>query len=119
MKVLLIEDDFDIFTILDILFQKEDIELVWAETAQEGMQIFEESVPDLVISDLGLPDVDGSYLIQAFKQISPTTPIILLTARNNEADKASLLASGVQEYIVKPFEAEAFVQKIKSYQAKL
>jgi len=116
MRILLIEDDPDIFTLLDILFQREKFELVWAETAQEALQIFDEAIPDLIISDLGLPDVDGMFLVQVFKQKSPKTPVILLTARDNEADKASMLAAGAQDYVLKPFEPEEFIKRVKVFQ---
>lgn len=119
MRILLIEDDPDIFTLLDQLFQKENIELVWAETAQEALQIFEESIPDLIISDLGLPDVDGLFLAQVFKQKSPQTPLILLTARDSEVDKASMLAAGAQDYILKPFEPEEFIKRVKAFQTHI
>ncbi len=68
--------------------------------------------PDLVILDLGLPDIDGKIVLKEIRQFSDK-PIIVLSVRNQESDRASCIAAGVNEYITKPFSALDLLTRIK------
>lgn len=113
MHILLIEDDPDIYTLLQFLIHREGHTLSWAETAQEGIALFEEQLPDLVIFDLGLPDIDGQFIGAVFKQKAPQVPLIVLTGRDNEIDRSFALASGASAYLTKPFDSESLLEAIR------
>src|SRR3972149_4990992 len=104
MKVLIIEDDPDVVEVVQLCF-----ELRWrhsqalvASTGAQGIELVESESPDIVILDLGLPDMDGLEVCQMIRSFSDV-PIVMLTVRDSEVDIAKGLELGADDYITKPF----------------
>ncbi len=100
--VLLIEDEVQIRRFLRASLTNNGYKLIEAATAQEGLAQFGKHLPDLVILDLGLPDRDGLDVTAQLREWT-STPIIVLSAREQEHDKIAALDAGADDYLTKPF----------------
>jgi two-component system KDP operon response regulator KdpE len=100
--VLVIEDEPQLRRVLRVLLEAEQFRVIEAEDAAGGMRAARLHKPDLIILDLGLPDRDGMEVIAAVRGWS-TVPIIILSARTEEADKVAALEAGADDYVTKPF----------------
>lgn len=104
MKILLIEDDVDIAAALGEFLRARSVEVSHRESLRTGVDFFKTCpTQDLVLLDWMLPDGDGVDIIPVLKKISPTIPIILLTARDQLGDKIIGFESGADDYITKPY----------------
>lgn len=112
IPVLIIEDEAEIRKFLRLTLSMHDFEPVEAETGKEGLRQLVIQRPELVILDLGLPDMDGSEIIQEIRGWSQM-PIIVLSARGQEKDKINALELGADDYLTKPFSAGELVARIK------
>lgn len=101
-KILVVDDEAQIRKFLRISLGASGHQVVEAETAEAGIKAAQTEKVDLVILDLGLPDMDGQEAISAIREISPV-PIIVLSVRSTEVDKVEALDRGADDYIVKPF----------------
>jgi len=100
--IVLIEDAPEIRRFLRATLVDHGYRLVEAETGEEGLQAAETRQPDLIILDLGLPDIDGLEVIQRLREWTGV-PILVLSARGQEADKIAALDGGADDYVSKPF----------------
>jgi two-component system, OmpR family, KDP operon response regulator KdpE len=100
--VVLIEDASEIRRFLRATLAGHGYRLVEAETGREGLQAAETRQPDLIILDLGLPDIDGLEVIRRLRQWT-AVPILVLSARGQEVDKVAALDAGADDYVAKPF----------------
>jgi two-component system KDP operon response regulator KdpE len=100
--VVLIEDAPEIRRFLRASLLDQGYRLVEAETGREGLQAVETRQPELVILDLGLPDLDGLDIIRRLREWT-AVPILVLSARGQEADKIAALDAGADDYVAKPF----------------
>ncbi len=100
--VLVVDDDPPIRRFLKAGLENEGYTLVEAATGQDGIAQAATRAPDLVLLDLGLPDVDGFEVVRRIREWSGM-PIIVLTARGQEGDKIRALDSGADDYVTKPF----------------
>lgn len=100
--VLTIEDDPDIRQLLRALLGREGYEVTEASTGREGLRAFHEMRPDVVILDVGLPDLDGWQVLERVRDMSDV-PVLVLTARSAERDKVRGLNAGADDYLTKPF----------------
>jgi two-component system KDP operon response regulator KdpE len=100
--VLLIEDEPDMRSFLRSGFEIDGFSVVEAENAADDLKIAAFNPPDLVILDLGLPDVHGSEVLERLRSWSKV-PVIVLSAESNEDEMIRLLRSGADDYVVKPF----------------
>ncbi len=112
-KILLIEDEENIRTFVSALLQASDYQVICAATMENGRMLFSSYNPDLIVLDLGLPDGDGTELLKHIRK-SSAVPIIVLSARGNEADKVSSLDLGANDYVTKPFGSAEFVARVRS-----
>ena len=112
-KILIVEDDRNIVTFLQTLLESNSYQVLTAERCSQGLMVFSSHLPDLVILDLGLPDLDGENFIRNVRGIS-TIPIIVLSARTDERDKVSALDLGANDYITKPFGTGELVARIRA-----
>src|SRR5690242_14704702 len=103
-QILVVEDDPGIREVLRVLLTAERYRAIEAENAQRAVIEARSHKPDLLIVDLGLPDRDGLEVIRSVRSWSPV-PIIVLSARSNEADKIAALDEGADDYVTKPFAA--------------
>jgi two-component system KDP operon response regulator KdpE len=100
--ILLIEDELPIRRFLRASLGAEGYRLVEAETGEQGLRTASQQPPDLVILDLGLPDMEGREVLRRLREWL-TAPIIILSARHQEAEKVQALDNGANDYVTKPF----------------
>lgn len=110
-KILLIEDDSGIILPLSLYIQKEWHELITAEDGESAIDIFQQGRFDLVILDINLPKKSGIDVCRDIRKQS-STPIIVLSARNNEQDKLLLFELWVDDYVAKPFSSRELMARI-------
>ena len=111
-KVLIIEDEPSICRLIKTVLKTKNYQIIDARTMKEGMSQFMSHSPDIVILDLGLPDGDGLALIKCIRK-EYSTPIIVLTARAEEADMIQALDSGANDYIKKPFSTAELQARVR------
>jgi len=110
--VLVIEDDSQIRRFLRTTLTTNGYRLLEAPTAQEGLRLIGAQHPDVVILDLGLPDKDGLEVARQMREWT-TTPIIVLSARDQENDKILALDAGADDYLTKPFGAGELLARVR------
>lgn len=111
-KILLIEDDVNIRTVITTILESEDYQVILAGTCTLAQTLFASYQPDVVILDLGLPDMDGTRFLEFARQDS-LTPIIVLSARSDERDKVRALDAGANDYVTKPFGSAELLARIR------
>ena len=111
-SILIIEDETEIRRFLRATVGANGFTLLEAETAHEGLQKLIAQRPDVIILDLGLPDRDGQDFIRDVREWSQV-PIIVVSAREQEADKVLALENGADDYLTKPFAAGELLARIK------
>jgi DNA-binding response OmpR family regulator len=112
-RILLVEDETSITTPLADALEREGFETVVAATAAEGLELGRSSSPDLILLDLMLPDGSGFDVCRELRKTSEV-PIVMLTARGDEADRIVGLEMGADDYVVKPFSAREVVARIRA-----
>jgi len=112
-RLLLIEDDPQIRLLLIKALRERGHAVAYTVTAMSGLQAVLDNRPDLVILDLGLPDVDGLELLKMIRAVTPT-PIIVATARDGETDMIKGLDVGADDYVVKPFTAAQLDARVRA-----
>jgi len=112
-KILIVEDDHNIFSFIQTVLEAGGYQVLTAQRCQQGILMLRSHVPDLVVLDLGLPDMDGEEFIRTARQDS-TVPIIVLSARTEERDKVSALDLGANDYITKPFGTGELLARVRA-----
>lgn len=112
-KILLVEDDQNISSMIQTVLETNGYQVLTAQRCQQGILMLSSHVPDLVVLDLGLPDMDGEEFIRAARRNSGI-PIIVLSARSEECDKVSALDLGANDYITKPFGTAELVARVRA-----
>jgi two-component system, OmpR family, KDP operon response regulator KdpE len=110
--VLLIDDEPPIRRLLRTALAAHDYRLIEAATGEDGLQQAATRQPDLIIVDLGLPDVDGLTVIRRLREWT-ATPIIVLSARGQERDKVAALDAGADDYVSKPFAVGELLARLR------
>jgi two-component system KDP operon response regulator KdpE len=111
--LLLIEDDSAIRTTLLRSLRERGHAVAASHTAMDGLQTALAERPDLVVLDLGLPDLDGTELLRMLRAVSPV-PVIVATARDDEAEIVRVLDAGADDYVVKPFTAAQLDARVRA-----
>jgi two-component system, OmpR family, KDP operon response regulator KdpE len=104
LKILVVDDEKTIRRFLKATLTTNGFKVVEASDGMEALDMSVHSHPDLIILDLGLPDMDGTEVIVKIRERS-TVPIIILSVREAETDKISALDAGADDYLIKPFNA--------------
>ncbi len=112
LKVLLIEDEPQMRRFLRASVATTGIELIEAPTGEAGLAAAIEHQPDLILLDLGLPDLDGLEVTKRLREWTKT-PIIVLSARQQDADKVAALDAGADDYLTKPFSLPELLARIR------
>ena len=110
--ILLIEDDNAIIRLMRVSLQTNGYEVICAKTGIEGISMFLSTHPDLVLLDMGLPDIDGEEVLLQIRQIS-NVPIIIVSAREQEREKVYALDNGANDYVTKPFSIKELLARIR------
>src|SRR6478735_8796584 len=114
-KIVLIEDDSDLFALLKYNLEKEGFALTGLQTGRGALELCRDIRPDLILLDIMLPDSDGLDICTAIRKDPElaATPVIFLTARASETDRIVGLEIGANDYVVKPFFVRELIARIK------
>lgn len=110
--ILIVEDDPYISHFLHMSFEQEGYRMIMTKEGREALQLFYSHHPDIIILDLGLPDMDGLDIIREIRNYS-TVPIIVVSARLEEQEKITALDLGANDYVVKPFYMGELLARIR------
>jgi len=111
--ILIVEDEPPIRRLLRTTLGAHDYRTLEAATGAEALSSLRHHRPDLVLLDLGLPDIDGQELIGRLRQIGPV-PIVVLSSRGEEGAKVKALDAGADDYVTKPFGADELLARIRA-----
>ncbi len=113
-KILIVDDEPNIVMTLEYAFKKQDFDVFIARDGQEALQILENMIPDVVILDIMMPNVDGFQTLNFIKKKSSltNTKVVFLTAKNKASDIEKGLKLGANKYLTKPFSIKKIVSEI-------
>lgn len=111
--VLVVDDDAQLLRALRINFRARGMTVVTAETAADALARAADSDPDLIILDLGLPDLDGIHVLHGLQGWS-RAPVLVLSARPDSSDKVQALDAGADDYVTKPFAMDEFFARVRA-----
>jgi two-component system, OmpR family, KDP operon response regulator KdpE len=109
--LLIIEDEIEITRAVGAALREQHPAIIEASGGKTGLDAVKSSHPDIIILDLGLPDLDGLEVCQRIRAVTDA-PIIVLTARHGEADTVALLNAGADDYIIKPFSTQELAARV-------
>jgi two-component system KDP operon response regulator KdpE len=113
IKVLIVEDDREIRTVLRTALAAEGFEVLTAVSVSEATALLEHDPPDLVVLDLGLPGIDGVEVIRGLRGWT-SIPIIVLSVREGEGEKVAALDAGADDYVTKPFGMDELLARLRA-----
>jgi two-component system KDP operon response regulator KdpE len=111
--ILLVEDDPALRRALRTTLRSRDFEVLEAATGENAIVIAADRRPDVVLLDLGLPDLDGLDVLRQLRAFT-TVPVIVLTARDEQSEKVRSLDAGADDYVTKPFDTEELLARIRA-----
>lgn len=111
--VLIIEDEKNILAFVGKVLKKHEYKVLCADNGSEGLNLIHSQCPDIILLDLGLPDMDGNTIIREVRTWT-STPIIVISARTAEKEKVSALDLGADDYITKPFGTSELLARIRA-----
>ncbi|EPY5417463.1 response regulator transcription factor [Listeria monocytogenes] len=114
VKILVVDDEASIVTLLQFNIEKAGFEVVTAEDGRTGYELALSEKPDLIVLDLMLPEMDGIEVTKKLRQDKVNVPILMLTAKDEELDKIIGLELGADDYMTKPFSPREVVARIKA-----
>ena len=112
--ILVIEDEHAISNFICRALTSNDYKAIPAASGKEGLSLFFSHNPDLVLLDLGLPDMDGLEVLEQFSGLPQEIPVIIISARDREAEKVRALDMGADDYVVKPFGVSELLARIRT-----
>ena len=112
-RVLVVEDDKRINSFYKTVLEANNYDVLLAQTGTEAYSMITSQCPDVVILDLGLPDMDGMKILKSVREWS-SMPVIVVSARTHEKDKVAALDLGADDYITKPFGTSELMARIRT-----
>lgn len=112
--ILVIEDEHAISNFICRALSASDYKPIPAASGKEGLSLFFSHSPDLVLLDLGLPDIDGLEVLSQLRGLPQEVPIIIISARDRESEKVKALDMGADDYVVKPFGVSELLARIRT-----
>ena len=112
-SILIVEDEPNIAEVVSLYLERADFKVRVARDGLAAMKILEERIPDLIVLDIMLPEVDGFAITRWLRERS-NVPIIMLTARRDEIDRITGLELGADDYVVKPFSPQELVSRVRA-----
>lgn len=119
MQILLVEDDHTLATGLKKVLGAEGFVINCVGTGEAAIHIIKTETPDIVILDIGLPDISGLQVLSRIRPSFPALPVLMLTARDSVADKVQGLDSGADDYLTKPFDIEELVARLRAVERRM
>ena len=115
-KILIVDDDADLSeALIDQLSRYDEFELARAADAAEGMKAARDGHVDLIVMDVGLPDMDGREAVKLLRKNGVRAPIIMLTGHDTDSDTILGLEAGANDYVVKPFRFAVLLARIRAH----
>lgn len=111
--ILVVDDEEEIRKMLNIFLDTAEFKVVESESGKQAVRIAASVKPDLILLDLGLPDMDGKEVVAAIREWSHV-PIVVLTVRSDDSEVAAALNAGADDYITKPFNADVLMARINA-----
>lgn len=118
LQILVVEDDAPVRNLITTTLKAHDYRFITAGTGEGAVMEAASHNPDIVLLDLGLPDIDGVEVIQRIRSWS-NVPIIVISARSEDSDKISALDAGADDYLTKPFSVEELLARLRVTQRRL
>lgn len=118
LTILVVEDDSQLNLIICDYLKAEGYEVLSCNNGKTALEIFSNKV-DIIISDVMMPVMDGNALVKKVREISPLTPVIFITAKDDMLSKKIAYKSGVDDYIVKPFDIDELILKVKAFERRI
>jgi DNA-binding NtrC family response regulator len=112
-KILVIDDEPGIRSLLDTLLSRKGYDVVLAENGRKGLELFRREHPDVIVLDLKMPEMDGFTVLQQINSLDPRTPVIILTGAGTPEAEQRIRAFGVTEYIEKEFSLHRLGDSLK------
>ncbi|WP_281164521.1 response regulator transcription factor [Liquorilactobacillus sicerae] len=112
-RIMLVEDDHEVGHLITMALKANHYVVIWVKDGKEALNSFKLFEPEVILLDLGLPDVDGIEIIERIRQVE-LTPIIVVSARNEENDKILALDQGADDYLIKPFSINELLAHIRA-----
>ncbi|KRG71991.1 response regulator transcription factor [Pseudoxanthomonas dokdonensis] len=112
-RILVVEDEPQIRRFLDISLRAQGYQVLLAASGQQGLEMLAGHGADLIVLDIGLPDIDGHHVLAELRQWSQV-PVIMLTVRSDEAGKVAALDAGANDYVTKPFGTQELMARIRA-----
>jgi two-component system, OmpR family, KDP operon response regulator KdpE len=112
LRALVVDDDREVRTLIASVLTVEGFEVVTAVSVSEARALLAHAAPDVVILDLGLPDADGAVLLAELRE-RHRVPVVVVSARQDEAGKIALLDAGADDYVVKPFSVPELLARVR------
>jgi two-component system KDP operon response regulator KdpE len=116
-RALIIDDEVQIRRLLRVALEGAGYDVHEADAGQPGLQAVAIVRPEVIVLDLGLPDLDGLTVLQRLREWS-TTPVVVLTVRDSESDKVSALDAGADDYVTKPFSTAELLARLRAAQRR-
>lgn len=116
--VLVVEDDAPVRNLITVTLKSHDYKFITAENGENAVMQASSHNPDVILLDLGLPDIDGVEVIKRIRTWS-NMPIIVISARNEDADKIEALDAGADDYLTKPFSVEELLARLRVISRRL
>ena len=114
LRVLVIDDEPPIRKLLRVGLTAHGYQIIEASSGKAALELLSEQPPDLVILDLGLPDMQGHELLRAVRERNDSVPIVVLSSRDDEAGKVQALDSGADDYVTKPFGMDELLARMRA-----
>ena len=114
MSILLVEDDNEIAAGLTEALRESGLAINHVARGRDALHVIRTEPPEIVILDLGLPDIDGLEVLRQLRTHEPNLPVLLLTARNTLDDKVAGLDRGADDYLAKPFEMAELLARLRA-----
>ena len=111
-KILIIEDDFMIAESTQTLLKYQGFEVEWVNNGIDGLKLLQQSEFDAVLLDLGLPLMDGMQVLKQIRQIQPSLPVLIISARDQLQQRVDGLNQGADDYLIKPYEFDELIARI-------
>lgn len=119
MQVLLIEDDPSLAEGLKRSLGREGFIVNHLMSGRQAVHAVSTSPPDMVVLDLGLPDLDGQEVLKSIRKLDAELPVLILTARASTEDKVAGLDNGADDYLAKPFETDELLARLRVFERRL
>ena len=118
IQILVVEDDAPVRNLITTTLKAHDYRFITAENGEDAVMEAASHNPDIILLDLGLPDIDGVEVITRIRSWS-NTPIIVVSARSEDTDKIDALDAGADDYLTKPFSVDELLARLRVTQRRL